>query len=583
MSNNNMTDQENNFFADKRTALAMLLCLIVVMIYSEYMFAPYNRPATPPQDASGVVTQSGTVQDAPTSQTVSANGIGQSVVAAQPRLGSPSVAELNQSTKVQIENAKISATFVSLGGRIQSLKLKGYTKSKGGEELYEMVSIEEGKPLPLGVYAGPVNDNFVEYKVQSVFGGLQQGDIYRAIGSDVILTLVGKLSNGTGVTKTVTIKADSYLFDVAVKLDGETADGSRLKLEWSYFEPNLSKLSSYDFHGIERLSEGSVTKTPFASFVEGAEIPGSDTWIMLGDKYFMSTLIPAVSGQNTNASRIGSTFSIKSSGETNRGEFKIFVGPKEFYTLKAIGYDLQKAIDLGVFSALAHPLLDLIRFFHRILGNWGLAIILLTLMIKTAFLPLTKKSFESMAAMQVVQPKIKALREKYQSDPNKLNAELIALYKREGINPMGGCLPMLIQLPVFLGLYNALLNSIELRHAPFALWINDLSAPESLNLFGFGIPVMVILMGISMFVQQWTMPSTMDPMQKKIMMFMPIIFTFFFIGFPAGLVLYWLVNNVVSIVQQAFIRKERFIGATRATLLAGVSIFGLSYILVLFS
>jgi YidC/Oxa1 family membrane protein insertase len=580
-----MMDQENNFFADKRTALAMLLCLIVVMVYSEYMFAPYNRPATTPQDAASVVNQSGAAQQINASQSTPgvANSVESGVVAAQPRVGSPSVVELNQSAKIKIENEKILASFVSLGGRIQSLKLKGYTKTKGGDELYEMISVEEGRPLPLGVYAGPVNDNFVDYKVQSVFGGLQKEDVYKAVGGDVVLTLVGKLSNGTGITKTVTIKPDSYLFDVAVKLDGETADGSRLKLEWSYFEANLSKLSSYDFHGMERLSAGSVTKTPFASFVDGSEVPGSDSWIMLGDKYFMSTLIPVVSGQNTNASRIGSTFSVKASGETNRGEFKIFVGPKEFYTLKAIGYDLQKAIDLGVFSVLAHPLLDLIRFFHRMLGNWGLAIILLTLMIKTAFLPLTKKSFESMAAMQVVQPKIKALREKYQADPNKLNAELIALYKREGINPMGGCLPMLIQLPVFLGLYNALLNSIELRHAPFALWINDLSAPESLNLFGFGIPVMVILMGISMFVQQWTMPSTMDPMQKKIMMFMPIIFTFFFIGFPAGLVLYWLVNNVVSIVQQAFIRKERFIGATRATLLAGVSIFGLSYVLVLFS
>jgi YidC/Oxa1 family membrane protein insertase len=248
-----------------------------------------------------------------------------------------------------------------------------------------------------------------------------------------------------------------------------------------------------------------------------------------------------------------------------------------------VGFELTKAIDLGIFSALAHPLLDLLRFFHRVFGNWGLSIILLTLLIKAAFLPLAKKSFKSMAAMQVVQPKIKALREKYQSDPNKLNAELIALYKREGINPMGGCLPMLIQLPVFLGLYNALLNSIELRHAPFALWITDLSAPERLELWGMAIPVMVIIMGISMFVQQWTMPSAMDPMQKKIMMFMPVMFTFFFINFPAGLVLYWLVNNIISIVQQAYIRKDKFAGATKATVLACVGIFGFGYILVLIS
>jgi YidC/Oxa1 family membrane protein insertase len=573
-----MSEQENNIFADKRTAIAMLLCLIVVMVYSEYMFAPYNRPVDKP--TTGQVASNNSTNIASTGATTGA------VVATKAtpvRAGAPSIAELNQSSKTVIENEKMILSVVGLGGRIESLKLKNHKKTKDGAELYEMVLTEEGKALPLGVYAGPVNDNFVSYSVASVVGGLKDNSKYRAIGGDVILTLKGKLSNGTVITKIITVKPDTYLFDVRINLDGETADGSRIKLEWSYFEPNLSKLSTYDFHGIERLNEGSVTKTSFVDFEDGAEVAGSDTWIMLGDKYFLSTIIPSVSGQNTSALRNGSTFSIRGSGNTNSGDFKLFVGPKEFYTLKQVGYELQKGIDLGVFSALAHPLLDLLRFFHRVFGNWGLSIVLLTLLIKGAFLPLTKKSFKSMAAMQEVQPKIKSLREKYQSDPNKLNAELIALYKREGINPMGGCLPMLIQLPVFLGLYNALLNSIELRHAPFALWITDLSAPERLEMLGFGIPVMVILMGISMFVQQWTMPSAMDPMQKKIMMIMPVVFTFFFIGFPAGLVLYWLINNVVSIVQQSFIRKEKFAGATKATVVASVALFGFSYILVLLS
>lgn len=575
---NDMSDQENNIFADKRTAIAMLLCLIVVMVYSEYMFAPYNRPAERP--AAGQVSANESINTAPSGVNT---GAIVTAKAAPIRAGAPSIAELNQSTKTVIENDKMILSVVSLGGRIESLKLKNHKKTKDGNDLYEMVLTEEGKALPLGVYAGPVNDNFVSYSVTGVVGGLKDNSKYRAVGSDVILTLKGKLSNGTGITKTITVKPDTYLFDVNVNLDGETADGSRIKLEWAYFEPNLSKLSTYDFHGIERLSEGSVTKTSFVDFEDGAEVAGSDTWIMLGDKYFLSTIIPTVSGQNSSALRNGSTFSVRASGGTNGGEFKLFVGPKEYYTLKQVGYELQKGIDLGIFSALAHPLLDLLRFFYRVFGNWGLSIVLLTLLIKGAFLPLTKKSFKSMAAMQEVQPKIKSLREKYQSDPNKLNSELIALYKREGINPMGGCLPMLIQLPVFLGLYNALLNSIELRHAPFALWITDLSAPERLEMFGFGIPVMVILMGISMFVQQWTMPSAMDPMQKKIMMIMPVVFTFFFIGFPAGLVLYWLINNIVSIVQQSFIRKEKFAGATKATVVASVALFGFSYILVLLS
>jgi YidC/Oxa1 family membrane protein insertase len=575
-----MSDQENAVFQDKRTIIAMVLCLIVVMIYSEYVFAPYNNKQTVTSTAS-TSSQALPVAAAPVEGATASSAV--TLQPAPIRAGAPSVSELNQSARVVVENEKILLSIVTLGGRVSSLKLNDYKKEKNKSDLYEMVSTEEGKSLPLGVYAGPVNDNFVNYKVASVVGGLKDGDTYKAIASDVIISLNGKLPNGTGITKTITVKPQSYLFDVGVKLDGETADGSRIKLEWTYFEPKLDQLSDYDFHGVERLSDGSVNRTTFASFEDGADLSGSDSWIMLGDKYFLSAIVPSVEGQNTSALRNGSSFFIRAAGTSNGGEFKLFAGPKEYYTLQAVGFELTKAIDLGVFSALAHPLLDLLRFFHRVFGNWGLSIILLTLIIKAAFLPLAKKSFKSMAAMQVVQPKIKALREKYQSDPNKLNAELIALYKREGINPMGGCLPMLIQLPVFLGLYNALLNSIELRHAPFALWITDLSAPERLELWGMAIPVMVIMMGISMFVQQWTMPSAMDPMQKKIMMFMPVMFTFFFINFPAGLVLYWLVNNIISIVQQAYIRKDKFAGATKATVLACVGIFGLGYLLVLMS
>jgi YidC/Oxa1 family membrane protein insertase len=223
----------------------------------------------------------------------------------------------------------------------------------------------------------------------------------------------------------------------------------------------------------------------------------------------------------------------------------------------------------------------MLRFFDSIFNNWGLAIILLTLLIKFAFLPLTRKSFTSMAAMQELQPEITALRARLKDDPTRMNQEMMALYKKNKVNPVGGCFPILIQIPVFLGLYNALNYSIELRHAPFALWIKDLSAPELFYVGSFGIPVMVILMGISMFIQQWTTPSTMDPMQKKIMMVMPVIFTFMFIGFPAGLVLYWLTNNVISIVQQHYIRKASIRLATQATILSSLLFFGFAFALTL--
>jgi YidC/Oxa1 family membrane protein insertase len=187
-----------------------------------------------------------------------------------------------------------------------------------------------------------------------------------------------------------------------------------------------------------------------------------------------------------------------------------------------------------------------------------------------------------MQAMQQLQPEIKSLRERI-TDPTQLNREVMELYKRRGVNPVGGCLPVLIQIPVFLGLYNALLNSIELRHAPFALWINDLSSPEHLYVFGIGIPVMVLLMGASMVFQQLTTPSTMDPAQKRIMLMVPIIFTISFVifPFPAGLVLYWLVNNVISIIQQIYLRSDIKVSPLKATAVASLGIFCFGFVLTL--
>jgi YidC/Oxa1 family membrane protein insertase len=199
-------------------------------------------------------------------------------------------------------------------------------------------------------------------------------------------------------------------------------------------------------------------------------------------------------------------------------------------------------------------------------ANYGLDIILLTVLIKVLFIPLTQKSFQSMHALQKLQPEMKRLQERFKDDREALNREMMELYRRHKVNPLGGCLPMLLQMPVFIGLYNALFYAVELRHAPFALWINDLSAPDRLpalpsppiaELFGveMRIPVLTLLMGASMLVQQKMTPPAGDPAQQRMMMFMPVIFTVMFVSFPAGLVLYWLVNNVLTIAQQAMMQR----------------------------
>ncbi|NIO16153.1 MAG: membrane protein insertase YidC, partial [Deltaproteobacteria bacterium] len=234
-------------------------------------------------------------------------------------------------------------------------------------------------------------------------------------------------------------------------------------------------------------------------------------------------------------------------------------GPKNSAALKAVGNNFDEVLDYGFFGWIAKPLVLLLKYSNSITGNYGIDIIILTIIIKILFHPLTQRSFASMKKMQDIQPVIKELQQKYKGDKARLNQEVMSLYKTYKINPLSGCMPMILQIPVFFALYKALLVAIELRHAPFMWWVTDLSAPEHLydfNLFGFLVPIRLLplLMGLSMYFQQKLNPSGgMDPTQQKVMNFLPLIFTVMFWGFPSGLVIYWLVNNIISIGQQYFL------------------------------
>jgi YidC/Oxa1 family membrane protein insertase len=255
------------------------------------------------------------------------------------------------------------------------------------------------------------------------------------------------------------------------------------------------------------------------------------------------------------------------SGPGATGRYTLFIGPKDFDLLESVGKGIERAIDFGYFGFISKPLLNVLHFFHRFTSSYGIDIIILTVLIKLLMWPLTHKSMASMKSMQKLAPQMEKLKEKFADDKEKLNREIMELYKRNGVNPLGGCLPMVLQLPVFYGLYSVLGTPIELRHAPF-LWINDLSQPDWHSLpftvpswwpsaLPAGIPVLTILMGASMFLQQWMTPSAGDPNQKKMMMLMPLMFTFMFVSFPAGLTVYWLVNNVLGIAQQYWINRNQ--------------------------
>jgi len=228
---------------------------------------------------------------------------------------------------------------------------------------------------------------------------------------------------------------------------------------------------------------------------------------------------------------------------------ELWAGPKLQERLSEVAEGLELTVDYGILTVLAKPLFWLLKLIHGVVGNWGWAIVLLTLLIKLAFYKLSETSYRSMAKMKKLAPRLQALKERYGDDKQRLNQAMMELYRKEKINPLGGCLPILVQIPVFIALYWVLLESVELRQAPFLLWIRDLSTPDPYY-------VLPVLMGLSMFVQQRLNPMPMDPVQAKVMMALPVVFTIFFAFFPSGLVLYWLTNNVLSIAQQWVINRR---------------------------
>ncbi len=578
MTNDN--DEQN-----KRTLRAIILCIVVAMVYTQIFLAPKNKRAPVPQGAT-------------TAAPAATSGVSPVKVepSTAPQIAGAQPQPLTHATKADFEaqptsfvESNVARIAIShLGARVVSYKLKEYKVSLEQPADLDMVDNPDGTVMPLGVYVGNESDEGVRYTLVSINGaasGGQSANLKIADNSEVVLEFKGVLPGGNGITKRVKLSADSYLFTVDVKLDQPVPGNAPVWLEWAHFYPNDQENPRMKLTHLTYLDGfGKIRHVQLSDIQQGLRDYGTSSWASLGDIYFMATLIPTVSGRNTMLGRDGGMYVSRVAGAADSGRFELYVGPKDYRTLKFVGnYSLERSIDLGWFSFLALPLLWLLHYLYVFLQNWGLAIIALTLIVKAALLPLSKASFQSMKKMQELQPEIKALRERIK-DPTQLNQETLALYSRKGVNPMGGCLPMLIQIPVFLGLYQALLNSIELRHSPFALWITDLSSPEKLLIFGVGVPIMVLLMAATMIIQQWTTPNpSADPAQQKMMMIMPFIFAGMFIIFPmpAGLVLYWLVSNLISIIQQMYMRNAEKGSVYSATAIASCIIFGFGYLLTL--
>ena len=294
---------------------------------------------------------------------------------------------------------------------------------------------------------------------------------------------------------------------------------------------------------------------------------GRIAFVGFGDRYFLNAFLPESPPTGTLAMEfVGNEASARLVfPQTSIVKTKVYMGPKKLEDLEAVSPTLTKSINFGWASILALAFLRVLKVFHIFVPNWGWDIILMTIALRILMLPMSIKGQRSMIRMQRLQPQMERLRAQFKDDSERLNKEMVELYKRNHVNPVGGCAPMIIQLPVFIGLYEALLNAVDLRHAPFIWWMKDLSAPDCFPLAWMpklpimqchGIPVLVLLMGVSAYFQQAMTPTQPDPNQQRMMMLSPIIFTIFFVNFPAGLSLYYFASNVLGVIQQFVLNRE---------------------------
>ncbi len=338
---------------------------------------------------------------------------------------------------------------------------------------------------------------------------------------------------------------EGYTIDLSVVTQNTPAFKLPVGTDFGIFDPEAGMRS----HSGPVILDAANKKTDYGHDDDNVSITTGVKWIAQEDQYFTAALIPLGAIDGADFWKEGGSPEVALKLQPGKHDFILYAGPKEYDRLERLNKGLEHMIDFGWFAFIAMPLFWVLKYFYSYMGNYGWAIMVLTILVRIPFIPILNKSQQSMKKMAKIQPLMAELKEKYKNDSAKMQKETMALYKKHKVNPIGGCLPMFLQIPVFIALYNVLLKAIELRGAPFTLWITDLAVKDPYY-------VMPIVMGATMVLQQKMTPTAMDPKQAKMMMLMPIVFTFMFLSFPAGLVLYWLVNNVLGIGQQYFVNKK---------------------------
>ncbi len=556
---------------EKRTVLAFALSFLVLIAWTQ-LFAP--KPVPVQQEGPEVETEA--LEGL--SEYEKASGITSSAVPRILKATTPRVEPKVDGKEILVETPLYTAVFSSIGPTIKSFKLKNYRQSLDPDSPpIELVSFNKAEGLD--IYEEKVHADFFLMNFRTPSSVQGENTVYLAdkeslhvdpVSSPKDLVFSSVTAEGLQLIQTFRFYPDQYKIDLDINVKNQTEIPAK-----GVFTAELNTLSTtekkgyYSYVGLVLLLNNELMEMEIEEVSEKKESKGRISWVAYEDDYFISAVIPEELKQGTFKGSLSTSGVLKgkylaspvtlSPLQQETSLYTLYFGPRDLEILKEIGSDLDRAIDFGWFDIIAKGFLYLLLFFNKYINNYGVSIILLTALVKIILWPLSHKSYKSMKEMQKLTPIMAKIREKYKNDKQKMNQEIMSLYKTYKVNPMGGCLPMLVQLPVFFALFRLLGSSIELRHAPFMLWITDLSAPDRLFTFSFtipfmtppyGIPVLTLLMGASMFIQQKMTPTPGDPAQAKMMMFMPILFTFMFINFPSGLVLYWFINNILSIGQQ---------------------------------
>jgi YidC/Oxa1 family membrane protein insertase len=528
----------------QRSFLLIGLAMVGFLLWQQWQLDYGPQPVAPITNK-----QSSTELDMPSSEDVPTASLdGQNLVATSTR-GGKIISVITDTLILSIDTK---------GGDVVSANLAKFPLEENSEETYSLLK-PSGDKLFIA-QSGLIGRDGTDSKGRPTYTVAK--DSYVLEGETLTVPLTLLTPGGLEVTKNFIFTRDSHKIDVTYNIRNNTSDPKQVQqfaqLKQSMLEQEGSMFMPIYRGGAYSTEEDRYEKYPVDEMADSnLKITTAAGWAAMIEHYFVSAWVPPQDQKNNLYSKIlqqtngvigftGQSVTIEA-GETAQINSILYLGPKDQDTLAGIARGLDLTVDYGFLFMISQPLFTFLQYIHSLVGNWGFAIILITIVVKGAMYPLTKKQYESMAKMRALKPKMDALKERYGEDKQKMQKAMMEMYKKDKVNPMGGCFPLLLQMPIFLALYWVLLESVELRHADFIFWITDLSAKDPF----FVLPV---LTGVSMYLLQKLQPMTMtDPMQQKIMQFMPVAMSLFFFIFPAGLVLYWLVSNVITLVQAKII------------------------------